>query len=773
MYKILYVDDEPELLELGKIFLKTRWGFSVNTAISANEALVQLRTCSYDAIISDYDMPGMDGISFLKYLRNEEYKEPFILFTGKSREEVVIEALNNGADYYLQKGGDPTSQYSELVNMIKRAVQRKQAEDELDRANRLYNAIINHLPDPTFVVNTKDQIIAWNYAMEKMTGTNAQNILNKDVDDCFYQIYGVRNLSFINAILSPEHDIKSRGNVITLETKVKDSYGRERVLWVKASPLYDKNMEISGVIETIRDVTDIKKTEKELRETSQLLQNIIDFLPDPTFVIDNDGKVLAWNHAIEDLTGTKASSIIGEGDYAYSIPFYAKRRPILVDLLQVYDKETESLYDYVKKVDNHLIAETRICKLGEREDVYLWYIAAPLYDSDGRNVGAIESIRDITQRKELEIELKERYEELARSYEEIAAQNEEIKVSFCEMAERELQLTKSEKKFRSLVEHLPVGIIIHCNDRIRYVNPKAATILGYDNSKDLIGTLPLNIVNPDRRENISQRIIKSKNTQNKYINEIFLKKDRSEVPVEVTGISLMIDDFRANMTIFRDISEECNRKTALLQVRKKLDILASITQHDIRNQVTVLVTTLDLIMDEKLPDPTSTLLKTANASCKNIIESLRINTEYQTLGVKEPCWFFVKYLVFEVMQDSQLSEIISYSGGDVEIYADPLIGKVFENLIDNSFRHGGDISKIQINTINSSGDLLLIYEDDGNGISAIEKDKIFIQGYGKNTGLGLFLIKEILSVTGISIRECGRPGKGAVFEMRVPHGKWR
>ena len=780
MYKVLYVDDEPNLLELGRIFLNKHWGYLVNTAISADEALIQLKTENYDAIVSDYEMPGMDGISFLKYLRGEEFTEPFILFTGKGREEVVIEALNNGADYYLQKGGDPTSQFSELVNMINRAVEKKRTEEELERANLWSSTIINHLPYPTFVVDPKGKIISWNLAMEKLTGLTAEMALGRAADDAFYETYGKNKVSLIYPVLNPENDIHEfhyrigyDGKTITGETRVTDKSGKERFLWSKASPLHDKNMEITGVIETIQDITKNRQLEIELRESTKKFQTIINFIPDPTFVIDNQGKVIAWNHALEILTGTKADSMIGSGEHQYSIPLYGKHRPILIDSIFEDNPQIKTFYEYVKKVDNTFIAETCIRKLSGREDVYIWVTAAPLYDTNGNLTGAIESIRDVTSRKELELELKQRYEELAGSYEEIAAQNEEIKASFSEMAERELQLAKSERKFRSLIEHIPDGIIISHKGKIKYMNPKAIMILGYDDPRELEGTRAINIVHPDRRENLSEKLIISTSSLNNFIKEIFLKKDGTEIPVEVAEIFVTIEDSKSTMTIFRDISKECGRKTALSQVRKKLDILASITQHDIRNQVQVLGSTLDLISDEELPEHISALVKRAVISSQSILNSLRINTEYQALGVQEPRWFFVRKLVNQAALLSKISNNLLYLGSDIEIYADPLIGKVFENLIDNSIRHGGDFNKITINTDTLSGDLLLIYEDDGEGIEDNEKERIFKEGYGKNTGLGLFLIKEILSVTGITIRECGRFGKGALFEMRIPHGKWR
>ena len=116
MITILYVDDDPGLLDLGKTYLEASGEFSVDTCPSAPEALGRLKASRYDIIISDYQMPVMDGIAFLKQLKASENPTPFIIFTGRGREEIVVEALNTGADFYLQKGGDPKSQFMELSN---------------------------------------------------------------------------------------------------------------------------------------------------------------------------------------------------------------------------------------------------------------------------------------------------------------------------------------------------------------------------------------------------------------------------------------------------------------------------------------------------------------------------------------------------------------------------------------------------------------------------------------------------------------------------------
>ena len=130
---ILYVDDEEILLDLAQKFLERLDTFAVKKASSATEALTFLTSSSFDVIVSDYQMPDTDGIEFLKQVRKHYPDLPFILFTGRGREEVVIQAINNGATFYIQKGGDPTAQFTELAHKIRQAVSRVRAERELGK----------------------------------------------------------------------------------------------------------------------------------------------------------------------------------------------------------------------------------------------------------------------------------------------------------------------------------------------------------------------------------------------------------------------------------------------------------------------------------------------------------------------------------------------------------------------------------------------------------------------------------------------------------------
>lgn len=159
MISVLYVDDEPALLELGKIFLERIGKFSVETCSSAPEALERLEQASYHAVLSDYDMPDMNGIQFLKEVRILYPALPFIIFTGRGREDVVIDALNNGVDFYLQKGGEPKSQYAELSHKIRAAVGRRRSDEQVRHLARLY-AVLSRTNDAATSIRDRDSLLA-------------------------------------------------------------------------------------------------------------------------------------------------------------------------------------------------------------------------------------------------------------------------------------------------------------------------------------------------------------------------------------------------------------------------------------------------------------------------------------------------------------------------------------------------------------------------------------------------------------------------------------
>jgi len=213
-----------------------------------------------------------------------------------------------------------------------------------------------------------------------------------------------------------------------------------------------------------------------------------------------------------------------------------------------------------------------------------------------------------------------------------------------------------------------------------------------------------------------------------------------------------------------DITEKKRLERALKAANQKLQLLSQITRHDILNSIMVAQGYLYFIEKDILDEASLRYLKEASDAIIKIQEIVEFTRVYDSLGIKDSSWVKIDDIV------SGLRGNIQCDCHDFEIYADPMISRVFDNLLDNSKRHGQS-KNIFVKCEETDQGLVIIWEDDGLGIPEGDKEKIFNKGFGKNTGLGLFLSREILGITGISIRETG--SKGARFEMIVPKDKYK
>ncbi len=250
---------------------------------------------------------------------------------------------------------------------------------------------------------------------------------------------------------------------------------------------------------------------EEFIDSKERLVDIINFLPDATFVIDSDGRVIAWNRAMEEITHVKADNMLGKGRYQYSIPFYGKRRKILIDLALSFKQEIKSEYNKIRVDKNSITAEVFIPSLNGRP-TYLWGKATPLYDHKGEVVGAIESIRDITPQKTAEKELKnyrDHLEELVgERTEELQRINEKLQIEVEKREEMDRTLKRSEANYRSIFKHAGIGIFQSTPEgKFVNLNITMAHLFGYGSPGEMIKSINNNeediYINPsDRLENL-------------------------------------------------------------------------------------------------------------------------------------------------------------------------------------------------------------------------------------------------------------------------------
>ncbi len=344
--------------------------------------------------------------------------------------------------------------------------------------------------------------------------------------------------------------------------------------------------------------------------------------------------------------------------------------------------------------------------------------------------------------------------------------------------EAEAAIRESEERFWHLFSEIPLPYqSLDEEGRLMEVSPRWLETLGYTRG-EVIGRLFFDFIAPEDRETAREIFQKFRETGSVSNVEFRMqKKDKSEILIVYTGrIGHNLDgSFRQTYGILEDITERKRAEDALRISNKKLNILSSITRHDINNQLMIVNGFLECLHDD-VRDPAYEKQFTRIADASNQIATLiRFTREYEQIGVRAPVWQDCRTLSDSAMKQAPPGQVTVKNDlpAGIEVFADPLLSRVCSNLIDNAVRHGGKITTIRFSVEEPDGRHVVVCEDDGDGVPAEDKERIFNRGFGKNTGFGLTLAREILDITGITIIECGEPGKGARFEMTVPEGNWR
>ncbi len=520
------------------------------------------------------------------------------------------------------------------------------------------------------------------------------------------------------------------------EFRVRHKDGSWRWNSQSISPIRNAEGTIMGIQGISHDITDRKLAEAELQKSRYLLSEALDMARMAKWEADPLTGVFTFNDQFYALYGTTAER---EGGYQMAAEVYAR--------------------EFTHPDDRHMVAEEIVKALSTPDPGYFSIREHRIIRRDGE-------VRWITVRIRVEKDAQGR---TIRTH----GANQDI----TDRKRMEEALARSEEKYRILAEESPDQIFINSRDgRILYAN--TAALKAFHGSYDqVVGKSRKNLFPPHINKKFEEktRIVFDRGEPVHAEDEIQVGDEKLWIDTSLVPLKDPSGTVTSILGIARDITRRKQMEEAIRKANKKLNLLSSITRHDISNQLLALNGFLSLLQKEVDGTSSEKYFSRITQASSNIAEMILFTKEYEKIGTGDPVW-----------QD--LTTAIALAGKDIipgqftlktdlpaamEVYADPMLERVFFNLLDNAVRHGEHVTQVHVSSRREGGNLVIVWEDDGVGIAAEHKERIFERDFGKNTGLGMFLVREILSLTGISIVENGEAGKGARFEITVPAGSWR
>ncbi len=400
---ILYVDDESTIRSVFKQFMEAVYPIDVETADSVDGAVRLLSTRQFDAVVSDYQMPGKSGIDFLKWLRDSGNGIPFILFTGKGREEIVIEALNNGADYYVQKGGEPNALFAELTHYIRLAVGRREKENELRDVSSRLESFMENTSDAILLFDMDGKIRAVNPAFETLYGWTSAEAVGRRLP-----MVPEAELERVDSMFN---EVARTGRPIHYSGRRLKKGGSEFEASMTISAVKGPDGKTVGIAGLARDITKEQNEFELVARQREELDVLIESIADAVIATDVSGRVLYMNSIASGLTGYGKEEAAGRNiDDIFHIRNEDSGEAVEVPV------DTVIKSGLVRGISNHTVLVSK-----DGSEKLIEDSASPLTDSAGNIRGVVLVFRDATARK-----LTERRREARRVVSEILATSESM-----------------------------------------------------------------------------------------------------------------------------------------------------------------------------------------------------------------------------------------------------------------------------------------------------------------------------------------------------------
>lgn len=680
----------------------------------------------------------------------------------KTCADYEFRVINRTGEVFYLRGFFSTIEFNgraAILAQILDITEQKQSETELCKSEELLRAITASTTD---MICLTDADLVIHYATPyhlRVLGVAPEEIVGESVFDRVHP----DDLPGVRAHTAEALKNKSNGKAV-----FRFRHNAGHYIWLEShgNLLLDEKGEVSGATFVNRDITERKLAEEKLHATNRQLFDIIDFLPDATFVIDHERKVIAWNRAMEKMTGIPKGEILGKGNSFYSAPFYWEPTPMLIDLIFSNDREHELQYNFFERQGNLLFAENFTPAFNDGKGGDLWGTASPLFDSEGNLTGAIESIRNITARKRIDEEL---------------------------------------QRINKAVENSSNAVVMTdtMGKHITYCNKSFQDLFGYT-AEELSGAGGLHVLFPNSAtaQEVYRTLINGhswkgelrKTTRQNKVVQFYMHGDalRDETG-KVTGLFAIYTDItklkQAEIEIkkAKEIAEAANRA--------KSTFLANMS-HEIRTPVNAMLGMSELLLGMPMSKEQKEFVTTIHDSGQHLLTIINAILDLSKIEagkiVVETVAFdplslfneFVKVMATKAGKKNLAFKTSFAYDGPPLLHGDPVrLRQVLFNLIDNAVKftdHGELELRATMKPLDETH-VAMRFEvsDTGIGISDKDHDKLFqpfsqINGSTTRThggtGLGLAISKRLVTLMGGEIGADSKKGCGSTFWFTAPLG---